>query len=300
LPPYAGNRTLDLFKARGIEAKWMTNFWSPCKNKVNNSRYLDQVKEADAVYFTPGFSESLISCLLGEESSNGDTPILQEIRKKISFFAGGSSLVNSKNFMLLTRNSIESYTAVLTGKVPHIPYSTKIFQKGLIEVSISERFRQGKLFIFGWQTKSRWAFGIEDDTALIEHEDGTIAIKGSKGVLVFDNEFNELKDVKMHYLTEGDMIKGDTIVFPQWKKPCASHTNLPNPSRQIFRDFKNVSMILSTYHENTKYVGVLARDAGVIQVIMEKTVETIAMCGQFNQTNFHSFSNVRVSMGKRE
>jgi cyanophycinase-like exopeptidase len=299
MPPLVGNRTLNMFKDRGIEAKWMTNFWSPCKNKVNHTRYLDQVKEADAVFFTSGFSENLISCLLGEESSNVDTPILQEIRKKITFFAGGASLVNSKNFMLLSRSSIESYTAILTGKVPHIPYSTKIFQKGLIEVSISERFRQGKLFIFGWKTKSRWAFGIEDNTALIEQEDGTIVIKGSKGVLVYDNELNELKNVKMHYLTEGDMIKGDRIIYPTWKKPCATHNNLPNPSRQIFRDFKNVSMALSNYHESATYVGVLSRDAGVVQVIMEKTVETVAMCGQFNQTSFHSFSNLKVSMGKR-
>jgi len=197
--------------------------------------------------------------------------------------------------MLLTRNSIDSYEAVRDKRVPFSPHAFKLFKRGLVDVHFSERGRQGRLFVFGWQTRTKWSFGIDENTGLIEMEDGNLVVIGQNGVVVYDMENANLLNGTMHYLTEGDVLTpSGQILYPPWKSSCSS-TQVPRNSTNIFTQFKLVSLEVARYERRIRHRGIVGRTP-IVEVIFEKLANSRTMCGTFNGTNYVSFDHMSVSM----
>jgi len=200
--------------------------------------------------------------------------------------------------MLLTRNAIDSYDAVVRRAVPFSPHSFKMFKRGLVDVHFSERGRQGRLFVFAWQTRTKWSFGIDENTGIIEFDDGNLRVMGQNGVVIYDMENANLENGTMHYLTEGDVLTtSGEILYPNWKLPCES-PQIPRNSTNIFTQFKLISLDVARYNRRIKHTGIVGRNP-VVQVTFEKLSNSRTMCGIFNGTSYVSFSHMSVSMTAR-
>ena len=121
-----------------------------------------------------------------------------------------------------------------------LQYSQKgglgFFPYGPIDTHFSERGRQGSLIRFSSDTRQPLSFGIDENTALIVINSGTpdavMSVVGDGGVSIFDlrqskiawvNGFWSTDDVKMSYLTQGDLfeVEDENIKFASWKTPFA-------------------------------------------------------------------------------
>jgi cyanophycinase-like exopeptidase len=247
-PEIVGPQTQQFFDRRGINATWVKVF-EPCVNKVNDPELIRIVEQSDAVYFTGGYSDKLQMCLFGDKPTYVPTPLLLAIQK-VKIMAGSSAgaMVQPMKDMLLTRNPIESYNAVVQRKVPFSPHAFRAFRRGHVDVHFSERGRQGRLFVFAWMTKTRFAFGIDENTGIVEHEDGRIQVVGEKGVVVYDMISQSLSNGILHYLTEGDILLPDgRVVYPAWKRPCTLTDTPARNSTNIFMNFKQVSVEHALY-----------------------------------------------------
>lgn len=296
-PERTGPETEKFFTRRGIQNTWV-KVYEPCVDKVRNPEFIKQVEDADVIYFTGGYSDKLSSCLFGDNQSGTITPLLAAIQKK-QIVAGSSAgaMVQPMANMLLTRNPVDSYQAIVRRQVPFSPHAFKLFNRGLVDVHFSERGRQGRLFVFAWQTRTRWAFGVDENTAIIEYPDGNIKVAGQNGVVIFDMLNNNMKNGTMHFLTEGDILtKSGDILYPAWKSPCPPLSNLPPPSTNIFNQFRSISLNYAKYSGRESYRGVYGRSP-IVEVVFDKRPNTRSMCGKFNNTQFESFSNMQVLMG---
>jgi cyanophycinase-like exopeptidase len=128
-------------------------------------------------------------------------------------------MVQPQGNILLTRMETDSYRAISTGVVPLWPNAGfKLFQfnSGLIDVHFSERWRQGRLYQLAINTKKRFAFGIDEDSGIVE-KDNIIEFVGSKGTVTYDMIHQDRDNGIYHYLTLGDKIDLNGVVtFPEW------------------------------------------------------------------------------------
>jgi cyanophycinase-like exopeptidase len=286
---------MGFFAARKINATWVP-IYEVCKYTVANPRYLKIVRDSDAVFLAGGFSDKLQECLFGDKIT-GTSPILEEIKKKkIILGTSAGAMVMPMENMLLTRDSVSSYKAVVDGQLPFRKETFKMFSMGLIDAHTSERGRQGRLMVFAKQTGAKFSFGIDENTAILEKEPHSpIEIIGEKGVVVFP-KVESLKNGKFHYLTHGDtMNQNGEVKFPEWKKPCSS-SNPPTPSTNIFTDFKSRSIEVAQYNKTSEpFKGHVGRTP-VVEVVLQRHQDTKSMCGTFDGKEYISFSNLFVSM----
>jgi hypothetical protein len=202
-------------------------------------------------------------------------------------------MVQPHSNLLITEVNPDSYRAVVNKQVHFRPHGLKIFKNGLVDSHFSERGRQGRLFVLAWQTKSEWAFGVDENTALLE-VNGKLRVIGKNGVVVFQNS-HSLTNGTVHYLTEGDEIdENGKIHFANWKTPCAN-PNPPKPSRNIFYEFRARSLEVATYKQNYEYKGHVGSNP-VVEVTLKTRPTFKVGCGSFNGTNYISFANMFVSM----
>lgn len=147
--------------------------FTPCIDKVKDPQFVNLVLDSDYVYIGGGgLSEKLQYCLLGD-SVNGTNPFVEALKKKnVIGMSIGALVMPSKN-IFYTRTNIDSYNAVVQGKIDSFGENgIGILKNVIIDAHATERQRQGRIFVFAVQTRTKLAFGIDENTAIIEKTNG--------------------------------------------------------------------------------------------------------------------------------
>lgn len=146
--------------------------FSPCVDKVKDPKLVKMVMDSDYVYIGTGISEKLQYCLLGD-STNGTNPFIEALQKKnVVGMSSGILILPSKN-IFYTRSSTDSYDAVVNGRIESFGENgIGVFKNRIVDAHATERQRQGRLFVFAVQTRTKLAFGIDENTAIIEKANG--------------------------------------------------------------------------------------------------------------------------------
>jgi cyanophycinase len=271
-----------------------------CAQGVQNPQYVQMVDAADAVFFTGGLSGNIQECLFGGHMNGTETPILAAIRKK-EIVAGTSAgaMVQPVRDIMITGITCESYQCVSARSVYHRKDGFELFTHGLVDVHYAERGRQGRLYVLAWQTKTKYSFGVDENTALIQYPDGTMKVMGQNGVLVYDQSKQNMttfeSGITVHFLTEGDSIDANgNITFASTKKKCST-SQVPKESHSIFADFRSRSIDVAMYEKpDYEYKGFVGASP-VIQVSLKRKANTVAVCGD----NRHSFSNLFMAVSTK-
>jgi cyanophycinase len=291
------------FQKRSIQAQWVPVYGSACRSGVSDPTYIHMVEEADSVFFSGGLSGNIQECLFGDSTNGTETPILAAIRKK-EIVAGTSAgaMIQPTRDIMITRHTAESYSAVASKQIYYREHGFNLFTHGLVDVHFAERGRQGRLYVLAWATKSRFSYGVDENTALIQYPDGKMKVMGQGGVLVYDatkpmTSFES--GIMTHFLTEGDEIDADgKITFANWKKSCST-TKVPPSSKNIFSEWRSRSIEVSQFEKpDFEYKGYVG-SAPVVEVLMKKSGATKAMCGDQQGKHHASFSNLFVSISTK-
>ncbi|KAL0490776.1 glutamine amidotransferase type 1 [Acrasis kona] len=283
---------------KNIKPKWVPIYGRLCKNGAFDPKIVNMVKSADAVYISGGQSGNVLRCLFGDQDVGRRTPLLDAIHEKE--VVGGSSaggMSQPVNDIIITGQSAESYYAVLEKNLYHRKDGLQFFTHGLADVHFAERGRQGRLYVLAFQTQSKLSFGIDEDTGLIQYEDGSLKVTGKGGVLIYDARVQNMTTLEggviTHFLTKDDrMDSKGKIIFADYKKICTSQKE-PESSGDIFTDFRDRSIKVSQYSApHYVYKGHVGKSR-VVEVTMNKLPNTRTACGE---NGFASFENLLVTV----
>jgi len=119
-----------------------------------------------------------------------------------------------------------------------------LFTWGITDTHFSERGRQGRLAKLALDTNTRFAFGVDEATALVVSDintnNPTFNIVGQSGVFIVDNKKNnnETNSILSHYLTRGDSATINAqqleFSFADWKSKNNENVELPKEVINIF------------------------------------------------------------------
>jgi len=118
-----------------------------------------------------------------------------------------------------------------------------LFHWGIMDTHFSERGRQGRLAQLALDTNTRFAFGVDEATALIvsdiNSKEPNFEVAGQSGVFIVDNNLNDKNAVITHYITRGDTAKLTVnklvISAASWKKSMVEQGELPQKLENIFK-----------------------------------------------------------------
>jgi cyanophycinase len=284
---------------------WVPIYQRNCKEGVKRDLYIKLVQAADAVFFSGGKSGHLQKCLFGDTHNQTEvTPILKAIHEKE--VVGGTSaggMVQPTSNIMITGKTCESYECVSERNVYHDTDGFNLFNNGLVDVHYAERGRQGRLYVLAWQTKAKWAYGVDENTALVERPDRSMQVYGRSGVLVYEvrQNFTKFEDgLFVHFLTNGDVIDvNGTITWAAGKKKCSTDKP-PSHSKSIFSEFRTKSIQAAQYSDpNYEYLGHVG-SSPVVQVALKRGEATEAVCGEESQIHMTtSFKNLHMSVSTK-
>ncbi len=118
-----------------------------------------------------------------------------------------------------------------------------LFHWGIMDTHFSERGRQGRLATLVLETNTRFAFGVDEATALIvsevTSENPNFEVVGESGVFVVENNFSmQNKTLSTHYITRGDKARLDNQQFrlqiADWKNMSIEKGTMPSDIEDIF------------------------------------------------------------------
>jgi len=211
-------------------------------------------------------------------------------------------MVFPQRYMLLTGNASSSYSALVRRFLPIANETFKLSTYGVVDPHMSERGRQGRLLVFSVLTRSRFSFGIDENTGYVENEDGSIRVVGSRGLLIYDHGANSnfgLTSVTTHYLSEGDIMTKDGVVtLPEWKRNCTINRTPPRPTNAIFDgvEFRTRLIQVSRFETDYKFTGYHGQNP-IVEVVLERNSNSKSACGVFNGGTYTSIVNMKTTMG---
>ena len=201
----------------------------------SNSQVIEQINGMTGFFFGGGDQSRLTQTL--QTSTRQDTPALAAIRAR---HAQGAVLAGtSAGTAIMVQGPMitggESYDALRYGVYTSpggddLSYDMQggfgFFNHGLLDTHFSERGRQGRILRLADHTNVPFAFGVDEDTALLVQDNPSLGqvemeVIGSNGVFVFDLRNKErgtgssyaLYDVLASYLTAGDRYRPATQQF---------------------------------------------------------------------------------------
>jgi len=129
-----------------------------------------------------------------------------------------------------------------------------LFHWGIMDTHFSERGRQGRLAQLALDTNTRFAFGVDEATALvvsnINSEKPSFEVTGKSGVFIVDNSLNQSNSVTTHYITRGDKVTlaENKLIINEasWKESIAESKKLPKDITDIFNGsrYKQLAKLL--------------------------------------------------------
>ncbi|KAL3863804.1 hypothetical protein ACJMK2_005536 [Sinanodonta woodiana] len=206
------------------------------------------------------------SLLLANGSASPALLAIMEMKKKGAVISGSSAGTTCQTNRVMIRGGVSwdalKYGAYETESSAHpddLVYQRiggiGLFHNYVIDTHFSQRGREGRIIRLLWDTRkqslgSNYAFGVDENTALVVTHDGTSQgsgkVIGAAGVTLFDissaiqtsARYFSIRDVYLSYLTHGDQIDLQTraITFSPTKTRMAGHEKYSSPltSHDIF------------------------------------------------------------------
>lgn len=214
-PEEVGAETEEEFRAQGFDAQHLPLFFENRESSAFDGALLERLRAAGSVFFTGGDQSRIVGTLIqnGEE-----TPALGVIRELyangglISGSSAGAAIMSGP--MLLGGTSLHAVSrGEGTGEDDfRLGSGLGFFRWGLVDQHFLQRGRIGRLLIAARDCGERFAFGIDENSALIVHGDRA-EVCGETGVLFidlrrakFDDGDTLLRDARISYVDDGDSI----------------------------------------------------------------------------------------------
>ncbi len=242
---------------------------------LSPNNILSAISQADGIFINGGDQSLTAKAFINSDGS--DSAAFKLIKEKLSsnnLIIGGTSAGTAvmsggtyKQSSIAMITNGQSNTAVFRGaKKDVLPqegcqksnacnkallnddltYNSKgglgLFHWGIMDTHFSERGRQGRLARLALDTNTRFAFGVDEATALIvsniNSETPNFEVTGQSGVFIVDNSLKQSNRVTTHYITRGDTAKLTTkeliISAASWKKAISEQAKLPKSLDNIF------------------------------------------------------------------
>lgn len=228
---------IEIFTQYGIHAEWIEIHINR-PDAAQKEEVLVQIKPLTGVFFGGG-DQSLLKKQLTNNAGK-DSRALKLIRDKhnlgmpIGGTSAGAVVMSGLPHVMITGGW--PHKSLLYSAVPsaqnlepgRLTYSADsgfgFFPYGLLDTHLSERTRQGRLIRLASDMKSRFGFGIDEDTSLVmeETEPGKpmLTVYGVNGVYIVDLlnakagldslDNWRISNVKNHYLKHGDQFNPKT------------------------------------------------------------------------------------------
>ena len=303
---------------------------------------LTAIKQADGIFINGGDQSLTAKAFINEDGS--DNEALTLIKSKLTnntLVIGGTSagtavmsggMYKQSNIAMITNG--QSNTAVFRGaKKDVLPQEgcqksdscsnavlnddltfnsqggLGLFHWGIMDTHFSERGRQGRLAQLALDTKTRFAFGVDEATALvvsnINSKQPNFEVTGQSGVFIVDNHLNKKNAVITHYITRGDraMLTENKLVFnsASWKKVMVEQTKLPLNINHIFKGKRYQQMTkllcLTNNHELNANTSWGERNKNIKVTKLEQAKSRYGVISfHSNNTNYCSYQNYQLQI----
>ncbi|KAL9655095.1 hypothetical protein ABK040_008876 [Willaertia magna] len=327
-------------------------YWIPIDEQHignnSNPEVLAKIDRMDLIFFGGGDQSRLINCFFMTDKSGNriDSPALSLIRKNylakklaIAGTSAGTAIQCGKPAMI---TGGVSYEAIINGAFNYsngdnLSFDNKggfgFFPIGVLDTHFSERGRQGRIIRLASFVNERYAFGIDENTALIQNDFTSYEVMGTTGggVFIFDllkssttgtnNKNWGIKNVSVTYLTNGDRMsvsirngKTELSIEPSklkrnirgledHKEPLPySHDIFSSPEnndRENPREFPKIACDLFNSYASNTTKGFTFETSPVVEVLFDKS-EGIGFKGLLmssSSTTLISFVGMKVSIG---
>jgi len=198
-------------------------------DNADNDKVIGTIANCTGYFFGGGDQERLIMCFYNKtrKQSGALKMIWKRFNEGAAISGSSAGLTIQQEDEMVTGG--ETYEGMVYGpykygdKVPNDDYMTYdenggfgFFEYGLLDSHFSERGRQGRLIRLAWHAYANYAFGVDQNTALVVRDiDNEIKMEviGEAGVFIFDlsqayanttTKYWSIIGIKSSYLTEND------------------------------------------------------------------------------------------------
>ncbi len=206
------------------EAKWKANAW--------DVELAQKVRAGKAVWFSGGDQLRIMKLMFDEQGK--PSPVMKAVWEV--YRSGGVIGGTSAGAAIMSNPMIGGGTSL--GALEHGVELTKIgedkkdftgvilttgigfFPHGIVDQHFHARARTGRLVAILGFTGQRFGFGIDENTALVFYgNENRMKVAGKAGITIFDTQnavfrkqdpFLTVKNLKVHYLENGDQYLFDT------------------------------------------------------------------------------------------
>jgi cyanophycinase len=212
---------------------------STWKNNGNSTEIAQNIEEVDAIWFVGGDQLRHVRTLVTPDGK--DTVVLKAIRKIYEKGAvlGGSSagaaimgnpmIANGTSVSALTEgvHLLKDFEQEIDNDQLFLTTGFGFFPHGIVDQHFLQRGRFGRLLVATQYTKTRYGFGIDENSAMVYHgADDSIEVVGESGLLIVDlqgattpkGKRFAMNNVTMHYLEKGDRFNVIAGTFDLNKK----------------------------------------------------------------------------------
>lgn len=334
------------WKREGIYKYWSEKQVKFCeKPKLS----IEAIKSADALFINGGDQSLTYKALKTPEGF--DTPELKAIKEQVEkglLIVGGTSagtaVISGGTFGVSTPPMVtsgNSFNALVNGafsqEAPHsgcskdsscpagiqerdLTYNENgglgLFPWGILDTHFSERARHGRLIKLSNETKTRYAFGIDESTALLvgwtrdEKRIVNFEVMGKSGVYVVDNtksvyDNKSIVGAATHYLTNGDklVLRNNklNVVFAPWKFSLNNQQRPLLNSGNIMRgtNYKKIANLLCLTR-TSKATGKQSEGNKVVNMNIYKANNSLTRSGAIkvhgSDVNYCSYRNFKVDV----
>ena len=175
-----------------------------------------------------------------------------------------------------------------------------LFNYGVLDAQISELGRQGRLIKVARQLSGRYAFGLDQKTALLvswpvnNKQQVTMRVMGYQGVNIFDmsevqggRKAGFISSILMHYLTHGDTFDYNndrlSVAFADWKFNKGNYARPVIQSSEVFKkdNFRRVMNMLC--RTSSPQANLTDRRLGkAIDIKVKKSNSAVSLSGSRN------------------
>ncbi|MGL5083152.1 MAG: cyanophycinase [Microcoleaceae cyanobacterium] len=329
-----------------IDVIWIPFHIGNCQAQKNSPDLVNLINSRNTFVFSGGDQALIVTCFFEENSitqTRTESKVFEALKTQYinnSVMVGTSAGTTVQaGIPMITEG--ESYEALLNDPVPLIgspPRSRTLyynplggfnfFTYGITDTHFSERERQGRIIRLAAEFNVAFAFGVDENTALIvtdsDTEPDTLDVIGEHGVSIFNlsaakviehNGYWSISNVLMSYLTDGDQYhpQSQTVTIAPWKHPiiCQNQYLILN-SEQVFGDCDQVqqmeedspgfiNLALDFFKNCTTVIHGQSsrRSSGLFEVELQKNRQINSVGYQGNDANGrnkYSFSNLEISI----
>ncbi|WP_170289693.1 cyanophycinase [Cytobacillus depressus] len=212
---------------------------STWKNNGNSAEIAKKIEEVDAIWFVGGDQLRHVKTLVTPDGK--DTVVLNAIRKIYENGAvlGGSSagaaimsnpmIANGTSVSALTEgvHLLKNFDQEVDNDQLFLTTGFGFFPHGIVDQHFLQRGRFGRLLVATQYNKTRYGFGIDENSAMVYYgADDSIEVVGESGLLIVDLQEAKtpkskrfaMNNVTMHYLEKGDRFNVTAGTFELNKK----------------------------------------------------------------------------------